>query len=433
MKRTSMIAALLTLSIIVSCGSPLDDISVLVGPDGATITEPGGLSIEIPAGALSQNTRISGELLTDQSQIDGFGMTGFAGVIRLEPEGQVFNKPITVSIPVPASGFVAGTQYIVWVRDESDGVWDSLGQGVDDDGSAVIIGDKLVYTTMHFSSDGISRLDAQALGDAFGKRFEGNGYYFNDAAAQFQQDFINNYGMKLMVDGETRDGEKWILVGVNFDIQLSYYLAGDKTIEGQYQHLYGEETFDDTMLSFSHDIMFTNPDGSVTQKIYEIVIAMYWRKANPGEGEFAPILVNRWFPQAAGSGQVALGAYDETKKPSPWYNASFSIPSTVPATGSFAFSHSPIPGVAYRPLGLKFCPAAVNSVYHQSFGGCTAGTSGSDIGYYGLTDAGGVALGGSLSEIVRANAGKTVVYSYYKSYAGGSICAEDLWLVWSGP
>lgn len=101
---------------------------LITAATGGTLTTPDNrLSINIPAGALSEDTTISIEPITSKAP----GATGVGG-FRLGPDGTVFNKPVTLTfaytdaevadetgIPVPEiqSVFTRGL----------DGVWTSVG------------------------------------------------------------------------------------------------------------------------------------------------------------------------------------------------------------------------------------------------------------------------------------------------------------------
>jgi hypothetical protein len=73
--------------------------SVEVGPDGGTLRDVDGLvSLDIPAGALAQATTLQIELGAVPLPT-GFGALGEA--VTLYPEGQQFDVPVTLTIPVP--------------------------------------------------------------------------------------------------------------------------------------------------------------------------------------------------------------------------------------------------------------------------------------------------------------------------------------------
>ncbi len=76
---------------------------VPVGPDGGTVSDPGGASVVIPPGALPEETWISVKTHYDTSTLEspiGNPWVPFVGGVSLGPAGQVFQEPVTITIPL---------------------------------------------------------------------------------------------------------------------------------------------------------------------------------------------------------------------------------------------------------------------------------------------------------------------------------------------
>ena len=108
-----------------------------VGLQGGTVTMPaGGPALTIPFGALPANTTIT-ITTTDDAPPSGIGAVG--PVFEFEPDGLVFAKPVTVSLPMPA-GVTSGQVY--WSQLEGPG-FDAIG--------GTIANGRISTQTVHFS------------------------------------------------------------------------------------------------------------------------------------------------------------------------------------------------------------------------------------------------------------------------------------------
>lgn len=109
-----------------------------VGADGGLVSSPDGmLVIDIPAGALSANTTIGIEPITNEAPL------GAGGGYRLTPEGTEFAKPVTLTFKIN-EGLQPGLSWIV--TQKTDGTW--LGcRNTDSDEAA----QTLSVQTHHFS------------------------------------------------------------------------------------------------------------------------------------------------------------------------------------------------------------------------------------------------------------------------------------------
>lgn len=82
----------------------------VIGPEGGSIGV-GSLTIQVPTGALATPTDIR-MVVTDATVPAGF--TGFSPIIRLEPEGLRFERPIQIEVPFRGDGEVAT---VFWTRE----------------------------------------------------------------------------------------------------------------------------------------------------------------------------------------------------------------------------------------------------------------------------------------------------------------------------
>ena len=74
--------------------------SQVVGPDGGTVTDSRGASVEIPAGALAEETTITIATYADGGDIySSHGVTPFSGGADFGPDGIQFLKPVTITLP----------------------------------------------------------------------------------------------------------------------------------------------------------------------------------------------------------------------------------------------------------------------------------------------------------------------------------------------
>ncbi|GAB4202357.1 MAG: hypothetical protein OHK0013_15520 [Sandaracinaceae bacterium] len=87
--------------------------SALVGPEGATL-EVGTMEVVIPAGALTGPQEI--RVIVDATPAPT-GFTGFSPVVRFEPEGTAFARPVQVRIPFEGDARLAT---IFWSQREGE-------------------------------------------------------------------------------------------------------------------------------------------------------------------------------------------------------------------------------------------------------------------------------------------------------------------------
>jgi hypothetical protein len=109
----------------------------IVASEGGFV-ELNGFRVDIPAGALSQNTTITIDLPTDN-------VLGKRLIAEFGPHGTQFSTPVTLSFPL--TGVLLSGDPIEVARWENN-AWTSLG------GSVNLLGTVLSSTTPHFSTYG---------------------------------------------------------------------------------------------------------------------------------------------------------------------------------------------------------------------------------------------------------------------------------------
>ena len=103
---------------------------------GGTVATPSGASLTIPEGALDHATTIT---VTTTTQAPPTGIGAVSPVYKFAPEGLVFAKPVTVTLPMPA-GVTTGSVY--WSRLNGTG-FDAIG--------GTVTGSTITARTVHFS------------------------------------------------------------------------------------------------------------------------------------------------------------------------------------------------------------------------------------------------------------------------------------------
>ncbi|MBN2071073.1 MAG: hypothetical protein JW814_06400 [Candidatus Krumholzibacteriota bacterium] len=87
------------------CGDssgPSTPVDTVIGPEGGTVTDPGGASVIIPAGALASETRITVNTLQEKGDLpeENQIFLPMLGGGEFGPDGTVFAIPVTMTIPV---------------------------------------------------------------------------------------------------------------------------------------------------------------------------------------------------------------------------------------------------------------------------------------------------------------------------------------------
>jgi hypothetical protein len=111
-----------------------------VGPEGATLSLPGGASLVIPPGALESDVTLGMAVVADLEAAGYAAPPAFidgppAVAVALTPHGTIFRTPVTLSLPysVPATDLV-----IARLDDAEDTTWDAVGPVAVRDGLASV-------------------------------------------------------------------------------------------------------------------------------------------------------------------------------------------------------------------------------------------------------------------------------------------------------
>jgi hypothetical protein len=138
-------------------GTPIGSATTAtIGANGGTLTTPDGtLTLTIPAGALSTNVTISAQPISNTAP----GGSGVA--YRLAPEGQKFEKPISLTFKYKDEDFDGSTPELGWViTQESDDTWSGHPNTKRD-----LINKTLKVESTHFSDWGYGTLAEMKLED----------------------------------------------------------------------------------------------------------------------------------------------------------------------------------------------------------------------------------------------------------------------------
>jgi len=77
-------------------------VSVVIGPQGGTVDGPDGVQVIVPPGALSQPTRIGIARNSAGAPAAPALNPAVGSTYEFTPHDLVFNKPVTLRMPVPA-------------------------------------------------------------------------------------------------------------------------------------------------------------------------------------------------------------------------------------------------------------------------------------------------------------------------------------------
>lgn len=120
-------ALLCALSAVACAEEPGDavDSPAVVGPEGALVRGPGGTTVEIPAGALSEEVTIT-ITEAEPGQAPPLAALPQGAVLALEPHGQTFAQPVSVRIPHHGTP----TQLALYTAQPGDSDWSKIRNGV---------------------------------------------------------------------------------------------------------------------------------------------------------------------------------------------------------------------------------------------------------------------------------------------------------------
>lgn len=93
--------------VLISCsgggGDPATSSTAVLGPAGGTLVGPDGVQVVVPAGALSQPTTLSVTRSSVGSPTTAPEDNAAGPIYEFLPHGLVFNKPVTIRMPVPGN------------------------------------------------------------------------------------------------------------------------------------------------------------------------------------------------------------------------------------------------------------------------------------------------------------------------------------------
>jgi len=91
----------LAVVLLAACGAsdpaPDTSVSAVIGAGGGSVEGPAGVTVTIPAGALSEETTIT--VSAPDSGFPGLPAVASSGVVALEPHGLTFALPVTIALP----------------------------------------------------------------------------------------------------------------------------------------------------------------------------------------------------------------------------------------------------------------------------------------------------------------------------------------------
>ncbi|HEX9830334.1 MAG TPA: hypothetical protein VGA94_01480, partial [Thermodesulfobacteriota bacterium] len=143
---TSIFLTILIITIIGGCEEEVSMEEGIVGPDGGVVIGSGDVVLEIPPGALDEDTFITVRLI-DESEVPMPPPEGSFLVVgvELKPDGLEFNIPITITVPID-SEFQAGTPFPLLIFNPIDNTYEFEGEVVvNEDGISI------TFQTSHFS------------------------------------------------------------------------------------------------------------------------------------------------------------------------------------------------------------------------------------------------------------------------------------------
>lgn len=118
-------------------GRPVEEkVTATVGVAGGKVVTPGGLSLEIPHGALDGDLQLQVAAVADPGPA---GLPAYSPVYQFLPEGLVFAKPVRVTLPV-APGVTAASVY-----------WTALGTSTYEAVGGTLGAGGITVETAHFS------------------------------------------------------------------------------------------------------------------------------------------------------------------------------------------------------------------------------------------------------------------------------------------
>jgi len=208
---------LLTVACLTTCSdddstTPDTGADGLIGSGGGSVSDAGGAQVEIPAGALSQDTAITVTTYTDPDEfpVTAGPVPAFWGGAEFGPSGTEFALPVTISIPARVP-LTPGTEYPLFVYEPDSLRWDLTSAPA----TVSATGDALVAEVEHFSvfSPGGSPGGAGDLSDIDANLCDGDPTAICNAYIAYFKSYIADVGDKGLFDGECKE-----VVGLYMDV-----------------------------------------------------------------------------------------------------------------------------------------------------------------------------------------------------------------------
>ena len=215
-----------------------------VGPAGGTVTDSGGASVFIPAGALDAETAITVKTVPGKDDLpsESQPFLPMLGGARFGPSGTEFNFPVTLTIPVDPPVYASDTITVLY-WDDLEGRWTALQGPV----TVVPGGRAVTVETTHFTLfSAISNVF-----DDFHENF-GDGSTAGEAFSSYVSWFLANVthmGRKGLYNGDCHE-----VVGIRIDLGYRVeYLPDGPYYEGYPAYSDGESGEPDVIfLSLIH-------------------------------------------------------------------------------------------------------------------------------------------------------------------------------------
>ena len=163
---------------------------------GGTVSDPSGASIIIPANALGQDTTISVTTYGNGAGIDT--VMPLNGSVDFEPDGLVFNAPVTITIPCQ-SAMTPGETFPLWLYDKTFERWEPT------DFMATVAADGMSYSAP------VTHFTVYSYGPGQGA-FDGFEEKFSDCDLMTEAQALNDLFQSYVLDfrSDHYEGQKFV-------------------------------------------------------------------------------------------------------------------------------------------------------------------------------------------------------------------------------
>mgnify|MGYP003293380564 CR=1 FL=1 len=252
--------------------------SVMDGSDDSPIDQNGGsftqngVTISVPEGALTKSVSFSAKVINDVADLGtGTDPDLFCVGVKLGPSGTIFQKPVTVTVPLVKE--VKGDKLIVQYWNQESNAW--IGTAI-----AEVNGKVAKFKVSHFSSYALCEAVSSTLVEEMSKSAKGEGGDFSRLGDNCIDLILNNLDMMNV----------WVEKGGHYyhPVELSatcnYFVNGK---EGQVAAKCGENTS-----GHNHYAVFDAYYSSATE-VVEKEAGKSFAENCKGEQELYEVLLNR--------------------------------------------------------------------------------------------------------------------------------------------